>query len=278
MIATLPRLHAVTDDRVVAGGVGRLVERAAVMAAAAGPGLAVHVRSRDLGGAAFLDLARRMKDAVAPRGSWLVVNDRADVARAAGADAVVSGRSGLAVRDVHRVAPGLPVARSVHDAPSARAAEAEGADFLVAGAVFETPSHPGREPGGPGLIAAAASGDRQVIAIGGLNPGNATRAVQAGAWGIAAIRALWDAPDPGAAARAFAAVLPATRTLALVVNGESRAVPEGTTLAGLLAQLGLDPRAVVVEHNRRIVRRDALAETRLAGGDAVELIHFVGGG
>jgi thiazole synthase/sulfur carrier protein len=62
------------------------------------------------------------------------------------------------------------------------------------------------------------------------------------------------------------------------VNGESRAVPEGTTLAGLLEQLGLDPRAVVVEHNRRIVRRDALSGVRLSAGDAVELIHFVGGG
>jgi thiamine biosynthesis protein ThiS len=62
------------------------------------------------------------------------------------------------------------------------------------------------------------------------------------------------------------------------VNGESRLVAEGTTLRELLAQLGLDPRAVVVEHNRRIVRRDALAATRVAGGDAIELVHFVGGG
>jgi thiamine biosynthesis protein ThiS len=95
---------------------------------------------------------------------------------------------------------------------------------------------------------------------------------------VAAIRALWDAPDPAEAARAFVAALPATATLALVVNGESRAVPEGTTLAGLLDALGLDRRAVVVEHNRRIVRRDALDGVALAAGDAVELIHFVGGG
>jgi thiamine biosynthesis protein ThiS len=102
--------------------------------------------------------------------------------------------------------------------------------------------------------------------------------IDAGAWGVAAIRALWDAADPADAARAFLAALPATRTVALVVNGESRVVPEGTTLAGLLDGLGLDRRAVVVEHNRRIVRRDALESVRLAAGDAVELIHFVGGG
>jgi len=182
------------------------------------------------------------------------------------------------VRDVRRAAPGVPVARSVHDAVSARAAEAEDADFLVAGAVFETASHPGAPVGGPALVGNAASGGRQVIAIGGMTPANAAGIVEAGAWGVAAIRALWDAPDPAAAARGFLAALPATRTVALAVNGESRTVCEGTTLAGLLAELGLDPRAVVVEHNRRIVRRDALGETRLAGGDAVELIHFVGGG
>ena len=278
MIAALPRLHAVTDDRVVGEGIASLVERAAAMAAASGPLLAVHVRTRTLEGGALLDLARRVGRAVAPHGSWLVVNDRADVARAASAQAVVTGRSGLGAREVRRVAPGLPVGRSVHDAAAARAAEAEDADFIVAGAVFETPSHPGAAAAGPALIAAASSGGRQVVAIGGMTPANAAEVVAAGAWGVAAIRALWDAADPAEAARAFAAVLPDTRTVALVVNGESRAVPEGTTLAELLAQLGLDPRAVVVEHNRRIVRRDALSGVALAAGDAVELIHFVGGG
>ena len=278
MIAALPRLHAVTDDLVVAGGGRRVVERAAAMAAAAGASLAVHVRTRTLEGAAFLDLARRVKDAVAPHGSWLVVNDRADVARAAGAQAIVTGRGGLGVRDLGRVAPGIPVARSVHDAAAARAAEAEGADFLVAGAVYETPSHPGAPAAGPDLIRAAAEGGKQVIAIGGVTPERVRGIVEAGAWGVAAIRALWDAAEPAQAASAFVAALPATRTVALVVNGESRAVNEGTTLAGLLAELGLDRRAVVVEHNRRIVRRDALDGVRLAAGDAVELIHFVGGG
>jgi thiamine biosynthesis protein ThiS len=50
------------------------------------------------------------------------------------------------------------------------------------------------------------------------------------------------------------------------------------TLADLLQHLSLDPRAVVVEHNREIVRRPALEETPLRDGDLVELVHFVGGG
>ena len=64
----------------------------------------------------------------------------------------------------------------------------------------------------------------------------------------------------------------------ILVNGESRRVPAPATLLDLLGQLGLDPRTVVVELNREIVRRPRLGETQLADGDAVELVHFVGGG
>jgi thiamine biosynthesis protein ThiS len=64
----------------------------------------------------------------------------------------------------------------------------------------------------------------------------------------------------------------------IVVNGEPRRVAEPSTLLDLLETLGLDPRTVVVELNREIVRRPRLAETALAAGDAVELVHFVGGG
>jgi thiamine biosynthesis protein ThiS len=68
-----------------------------------------------------------------------------------------------------------------------------------------------------------------------------------------------------------------TATIDVVVNGESRTV-NGGTLLDLLAQLELDPRSVVVEHNRRIVRRPELGDVQIASGDAVELVHFVGGG
>jgi thiamine biosynthesis protein ThiS len=70
----------------------------------------------------------------------------------------------------------------------------------------------------------------------------------------------------------------ATETIEIVVNGAARQVPRDATLRELLRHLGLDPRAVVVEHNRRIVRRPALDDVRVAPGDTVELVHFVGGG
>ena len=66
--------------------------------------------------------------------------------------------------------------------------------------------------------------------------------------------------------------------LEITLNGDRRTVPGPSTLAGLLEHLGLDPRTVVVEHNRRIVRRPELGAATLATGDMVELVHFVGGG
>ncbi|HWB40733.1 MAG TPA: sulfur carrier protein ThiS [Gemmatimonadales bacterium] len=66
--------------------------------------------------------------------------------------------------------------------------------------------------------------------------------------------------------------------LQIVVNGDDRRVPGPATLLDLLDHLGLDPRTVVVELNREIVRRPRLGETALAEGDSVELVHFVGGG
>jgi len=68
-------------------------------------------------------------------------------------------------------------------------------------------------------------------------------------------------------------------TLALTVNGDPRSVAAGTSLSDLLASLKLDPRLVVVEHNRTILRdRDAYASLILTSGDVLEIVHFVGGG
>ena len=69
-----------------------------------------------------------------------------------------------------------------------------------------------------------------------------------------------------------------TQTIDVVVNGERRPVARDATLLELLRSLELDPRAVVVEHNRHIVRRPALGDVRVTEGDAIELVHLVGGG
>ena len=66
--------------------------------------------------------------------------------------------------------------------------------------------------------------------------------------------------------------------MVVVINGEQKDITAGVTLLGLLEALELDPRAVVVEHNRKIVRRAGLADVTVSDGDAIELVHFVGGG
>jgi len=274
VIAALPRLHAVTDDRVAAAP--DLVAKATAMAAVAGQDLAVHLRSRALTGQAFVHTARALAAALHPYGSWLVINDRADVARAVAAQGVVTGRGGLVPADVRRVAPAAVVGRSVHDAAETRAAA--DADFLVAGAVFPTTSHPGATPAGLDVVRTAAATGHPVIAIGGLTAARTPEVLEAGAHGIAAIQALWDPVDVAAAVAGFLDALPTVDLVDVEINGEPRHARRGITLAELLGDLSLDARAVVVEHNRHIVRRDTLGTVRIADGDRIELVHFVGGG
>jgi len=70
-----------------------------------------------------------------------------------------------------------------------------------------------------------------------------------------------------------------SESVAVVVNGDARDVPSGSTVASLLASLELNPRLVVVERNRVILRdREKFAEVELVSGDTIEIVHFVGGG
>ena len=66
--------------------------------------------------------------------------------------------------------------------------------------------------------------------------------------------------------------------LRVTVNGEGRTLSDAATVAGLLAMIGLDTRKVAVERNEEIVPRSAYATTLLAEGDALEIVHFIGGG
>ena len=69
-----------------------------------------------------------------------------------------------------------------------------------------------------------------------------------------------------------------TAAIRVTVNGESREVPEGQTVAGLLELLSLPGPRVAVERNREILRRDRFPEVVLEDGDRLEIVHFIGGG
>jgi thiamine-phosphate diphosphorylase len=111
------------------------------------------------------------------------------------------GAGALDPADARRLDARWWIGVSVHDVTRARAAQAAGADYLVVGPVFPTRTHPGRRPLGLAGFAAIARLGLPAIAIGGVTPARAGDLRTAGAHGVAAIRALWDAADPAAAAR-----------------------------------------------------------------------------
>jgi thiamine-phosphate pyrophosphorylase len=212
----LPRLHAVTDAQVLAAPDFGI--RAAAIAAA-GPAVALHARDRAAGGAALARAAVRLVALARPPEAAVFVSGRPDVAAAVGAQGVQLAAGDLSPEDARRVfAAGDPsptdarrvhaagwIGRSVHGVDEAAAAVAEGADFLLVGNVYETPTHPGRPAAGLDLVRAAAALGRPVIAIGGIDAERAREARAAGAYGVAAIRALWRSDDPAAAALALLA-------------------------------------------------------------------------
>ena len=190
--APLPRVHAITDERVARRDDLDRVARALVDAA--GDGIALHARGRTLTGREHFDLARRLP-------GRRFVNDRLDVALAAGAEGVQLGTSSLGVAAARTLRPVWWIGRSVHDLAEARAALAEAADYLVVGPVFATATHPGREPLGLPAFARIVEVGLPAIAIGGVTRLRAVELRGAGAYGVAAISVLWDARHPDQAAR-----------------------------------------------------------------------------
>lgn len=199
MRPALPRLHAVTDERVARRpDLGRI---AAALAAGA-PGLALHARGRTLSGLEHYRLAVRLRPTLSVS-VRLFINDRLDVALATDADGVQLGAGSLDVAEARRLGPSWLVGRSVHAVADAHAARAAGADYLLAGPVFATATHPGATPLGLDGLGAIIAVGLPVIAIGGVTIEGIPALCAAGAWGAAAIRALWDADDPADAARAM---------------------------------------------------------------------------
>jgi len=140
-------------------------------------------------------------------GALLIVNDRPDLAVAAGADGVHVGQDDIPV-DVARRVVGSEriVGLSTHSRD--QLAAAEGVDYVAVGPVHATPTKPGRAPVGLDLVRAAAGHARvPFFAIGGIDPSNADAVVAAGARRIAAVRAIVEADDPPAAVRSLRAVL-----------------------------------------------------------------------
>ncbi len=190
------------SDRSLCAGVDGLV--AAVEAAVTGGVDAVQLREKDMPSEELLPLARRLRQAMEGRAvptgrqALLLVNGPLAVALAAEADGVHLPED---APPVHRPREGFLVGRSVHSLAAARRAEAEGADYLIAGPVYETPSHPGREPAGLALIEEITQSVRTpTLAIGGVTAERVEEVVRSGASGVAVISAILAQRDSQAAA------------------------------------------------------------------------------
>lgn len=202
MADRLPILHVVTDDSVAARA--EFVERAGEVMAAGGRDVALHLRAPRASGRRLYDLAVRLVAIAKDTGSRLIVNDRLDVALASHADGVQLGARSLSVSDARTiVGREMLLGASVHSLDEARFARDAGADFVIAGSVYETASHPGREGVGVGLIESIASIGIPVVAIGGITPERVGDVRRAGAAGVAAIRGVWDAPDAAGAVQRY---------------------------------------------------------------------------
>jgi thiamine-phosphate pyrophosphorylase len=196
----LPRVHAYTDPRIISDPDFGI--RAAAIAAG-GSAVALHARAPGQT-AAFLTAATARLQALArPPEATVLVSGRSDIAAGLGAHGVqLSGRD-LNPADARAVLGSGWIGCSVHSRDEAARAVKEGADFLVVGSIYPTASHPDRPAAGLGLVHDTAKLGIPVIAIGGITPLRAREARAAGAWGVAAITALWQAPDPAAATLAF---------------------------------------------------------------------------
>ena len=217
------RLYLCTDARRERGDLAAFVD-----AALAGGVDIVQLRDKgSIGEQRFGPLEARaelaalevLADAARRHGALLAVNDRADIARAAGADVLHLGQDDLPLavaRDV--IGPRPLIGRSTHDRAQVNAAVGEsapnGPDYFCVGPCWPTPTKPGRSAPGLDLVRAAAetcgsAGAKPWFAIGGIDAERLPDVLDAGAQRVVVVRAITGAEDPAAAASALKAVLTA---------------------------------------------------------------------
>lgn len=201
--APIPRLHLISDRRICDLAAFRTV---AVGAVSSGVD-AVHLREKEMAAGDLLTAARTLRATIGA--ARLFINDRLDVALLSEADGVQFGEAGISVADARSLTGDrLLIGRSIHDVAGAKRAAEDGADFVIAGHVFETASKAGLPGRGRRFIESiAAACPLPIIAIGGITPDRVAEVVSAGAHGVAVISGILNADDPERAAARYAEAL-----------------------------------------------------------------------
>jgi thiamine-phosphate pyrophosphorylase len=224
MIPPPPIVCVITRARGLPGSAERLALLARLKAAAAAGAAFIQVRERQLSDRALVAFVRELVECTRDRECRVLVNDRPDIALAAGAAGVHLKDRSLAAADVRRIVPAaFIVGRSVHSEGDATAAEAAGGcDYLLFGTVFPSASKPDDHPiaGIDALRRVCERVSLPVLAIGGINTGRAQSVAAAGAAGAAGISLFSEAPDIGAAVRALRAALTPPSGMSKVARNE----------------------------------------------------------
>jgi thiazole tautomerase (transcriptional regulator TenI) len=164
---------------------------------------AIHIREKTATAKEIYTIIKSMLDIGIPPGK-IIVNDRADVAKAVHAQGVQLTYQSLDVQLVKFSFPDLRIGKSVHSLQEAVEAEQQGADYLLYGHIFSTSSKPGLAPRGLGSLQQIVKEVAiPVIAIGGITPKNTKDVLSTGAAGIAVMSSIWDAHSPVEAIRSF---------------------------------------------------------------------------
>lgn len=186
-----------------------------VIAAAVQGGVSiVQLREKSCDAREFVALARRVRELLAPQGVPLLINDRVDVALAAGADGVHVGQSDIHPLDVRRMlGDDAIIGLSVETMEHVREAATLKVDYLGVGPVFPTATKPDHsEPWGiDGLRAVRAASALPMVAIGSVQAGNAVEIMSTGVEGVAVVSAICSAESPERAARLLRGVVSAAR-------------------------------------------------------------------
>jgi thiamine-phosphate pyrophosphorylase len=174
----------------------------------------LQLRDKQAEAGPLLEAAAVLRAAADRHDALFAVNDRADVALAAGADVLHLGQDDLPIGWARRIlGDEVLLGRSTHDLDQAARAAAEPWDYLVAGPVWPTTTKPGRPATGTALLRAVAELDppQPWFAIGGIHAGNLDQVTAAGATRVVVVRAITDAPDPSGATRLLLQRLGATQ-------------------------------------------------------------------
>jgi thiamine-phosphate diphosphorylase len=206
-----PSLYVILDRSAARGR-----NLADVLAAAVAGGCRmVQLRDKEWPSGRLLPLAERLRARCAADGVTFIVNDRVDLALAVGADGVHLGQDDLPARVARPLLrPGMILGISTHDVGQARAALADGADYIAVGSMFATPTKADFQMVGPGLIRKLrAEVPVPLVGIGGITHDNVQEVIRAGADGVAVISAVGTARDPQAACERFLELIRTARGL-----------------------------------------------------------------